>query len=493
MRKLTFLAAVAALVLGGIAQAQEPTRIIFREELNGYTGTNDTTIRTGAPDENNDFRNHFENRAFELEWDGSDGGGRNFAMFKFPGIFGSGPNQIPLGSTIVSANLRTFIINNSNRTDRDIVYRLLNDWDEETVTFNNYFTTLDAAAFGSTQSNDPAEALMDNSGLVDVNSKVFGNHIPHLTGAAFFMDITPIAQDWSNGESNYGFMIMVVAGGNGFGHISSEGIFFTKERIDELKAANDPAINSFIADDTFPGFDANLSPQLIVETSAGNFTFQQGENGYEAYEDGYISNRGIDLPPDDGVQHLFTFPLGFEGIIRMDIGADFNELGLLRYGNIIGTGAGQIPPGTTINNARIRFFVTDTADTIDVHEIQPFEGPSDVDSSITVNTDWSEDTATFANLIVDGFFPQFGTEITADSPISTFTPTDNLNFAEADVTSSIQKYANGEPNLGWMLENTAGDDVSFVGKEGAAVFGAPALIIDYLPPAGSAVNEYELY
>lgn len=486
------LAAVAALGLFlNVADAQERT-VIFREGLNGYEGTHDTHLRTGAPDENNDFTNHFENRPFELEWDGSDGGGRNLAVFKFPGIFGDGPNQIPFGATIVSANLRTFIINNSTRTDTDVAYRLLKDWDETTITFNNYFDNVDAAAFGSTSSNDPGEALLESTGYVAVDSKVTGFHIPEQSGAAFFLDVTPIAQDWSDGEPNYGFVIMVVAGGNGFGHVSSEGIFYTRERIDELTAAGDPTVaHSIFQSPGFPGFGANISPQLIVETSAGTFTFQHGENGYEGYEDAYISNRGALEEPDEGRNHLYTFPLGFEGVIRMDVNENFNELGLLRYGNIIGDGPGQIPAGTTIDSARIRFFVMDTADTIDVHEIRPFTGEN-VDG-YQVDTDWSEDTATFANMIVDGFFPQFGQEITSDSPVSTFTPATYADFAEADVTSTIQKYANGElENLGWMLENTAGDDVSFVGKEGAAVFGAPALVITY-ETGETAVDEYSIY
>lgn len=496
MQKLSLWAASAAIVLSSAVSVGAQTQTLkFQEGFNGFESVQDTYLQTGSPDQINDFLNHNENKIWEIEWDGSDAGGRNLAMFWFQNIFGDGPNQIPLGSTIHSAVFESMIINDGSRTDVDLVYRLTKEWDETTTTMNTYFDDVDAAAFGSAagnQADDVGQALLEASAHISTDTVLSELHIPNWAGGAYDLDLTPIAQEWSNGAPNYGFVLMVVQGGNGFGHISSEAGQISRSFIEELIASG-VNVDGDIADAEFAGFDVNISPTLVVTAADGTeYIFQQGLNGYESYQDATVSAQGLGTEPDDGVRHLWNYPLGGEGVIRANISDDgLNEFGLVRFDDIIGTGAGQIPPNTQISNAIIRFFVADDdSNEVLVNQILPFTGVSADDETIAVNTDWDEDTVTYANFVQDGFAPVYGQELTEDSPVGTFIASSEFRLAEADVTISIQDYSNGAPNLGWTFE---GNDVHFVGKEAAAVFGGPALVVEFTPPGGTAVEDYSIY
>lgn len=496
MKKIITVAATAALVVSSAMLSGAQTQTLkFQEGVNGFESVQDSYLQTGSPDQNNNFFNHNENKIWEIEWDGSDAGGRNLAMFWFEDIFGDGPNQIPLGSTIVSAVFDSMIINDGSRTDVDLVYRLTKEWDETTVTMNNYFDDVDALAFGSAagdQTIDVGKGLLEMSSHISTDTVLSELHIPQWAGSAYNFDLTAIAQEWSDGAPNYGFVLMVVQGGNGFGHISSEARQITRAFIEDQIAAG-VAVDGDIADPEFAGFDVNIAPTLIVDTAAGEFIFQQGENGYESYQDATISGDGFGNEPDDGVTHLWSFPLGLEGVIRADYDLEnlASEFGLVRFDDIIGTEPGQIPPGTAINSAIIRFFVADdTGDPVQVNQIQPFTGTSLDDETIEINTDWDETTVTYANFVQDGIAPVYGQELTENSPVGEFNASSEFRLATADVTVSVQSYSDGAPNLGWLFE---GEDVHFVGKEGAAVFGGPALTVEFIPPAGTSVTNWELH
>ncbi|MBD3265876.1 DNRLRE domain-containing protein [bacterium] len=467
------LVATVAMVAGA---ADHQKTVIFQNGLNGYSGTHDTYIQTGAPDQNNDYMNHNELKFWELEWDGSDSGGRNFSMFKFPDMFGDGENQIPLGATIVSAHLQTMVINDGSRDETDTVYRLLKDWDETTVTYNNYFDNFPA--------NQATNQNPVDSGYLAPDPVTGAHHIPNTAGSAYTLELTKIVQEWSNGADNFGFIITVdVGGGNGFGHVSSEASQLTREFIDDL-IAQGVDVDGDLRDPAFPGFDQNIRPTLVAETADKTYTFQYGENEYYSYDDASIVRTNPNLPEDGGVNALFNYPLGNEGSLRMDMSDDgsFAIYSLCRFRDIFGDGPYQIPYGTEITNGTIRFFCVDDGPAVQVHELQPFTGKSTVSGyeDVNIETDWVEEEVTYANLIQDGQFPAYGGEITNDSPIGQFTPDTEFRFVEADVTITLNKYSNQTlENYGWMIEHFGGSDVSFVGKEGANVFGAPALTVVY--------------
>ena len=109
------------------------TTITFQEGVNGYSGTHDTFLQEDLPDTNNGPGDTWE---WDSE-DGSTGGGQTVGLLRFDGIFGAGPGQIPVGSTITSAALTLAVFNGSSSSPGDINESLV-DWDESSATWNDF-------------------------------------------------------------------------------------------------------------------------------------------------------------------------------------------------------------------------------------------------------------------------------------------------------------------------------------------------------------------
>ncbi|MFQ6026018.1 MAG: phytase, partial [Dehalococcoidia bacterium] len=103
-----------------------PTTLTFWEGVDGYAGTVDTFLQ-----EDQAFRDH--GSLAEYDWD--EGDGRDYiALIRFEDIFGSGPNQIPVGAPINSATLTYSVFNAGNPAN---VSEVATDW-SETVTFSGF-------------------------------------------------------------------------------------------------------------------------------------------------------------------------------------------------------------------------------------------------------------------------------------------------------------------------------------------------------------------
>ena len=75
------------------------TQIVFRNGLNGYSGTHDTMLSQATP--GSGYGN-----ATTLSADGDDPSGQDTqTLLQFANLFGAGSSQIPLGATITSATL----------------------------------------------------------------------------------------------------------------------------------------------------------------------------------------------------------------------------------------------------------------------------------------------------------------------------------------------------------------------------------------------------
>ena len=102
----------------------------FRDGVNGFTSTVDTHIRVAAPSTSHGLLTTFH-------WDNEDGGTPNstkFGLLRFDNIFGSGPGQIPMGSTIQSATL-TYTVTDVGGSAT--VNEVAVDW-LENVTFDGF-------------------------------------------------------------------------------------------------------------------------------------------------------------------------------------------------------------------------------------------------------------------------------------------------------------------------------------------------------------------
>ncbi|MBN2270186.1 MAG: tandem-95 repeat protein [Sedimentisphaerales bacterium] len=119
------------------------------------------------------------------------------AVIKFPNLIGSGPGQVPAGTTIASATLQ---VNCTNYGAMMQVYRVTSDWSEDTVTWNNPWTN---------PGGDYDPAIVVNGDCTATGLRT--------------IDVTEFVQAWSDGTPNYGILLTDSGATDGLDFDSSEG------------------------------------------------------------------------------------------------------------------------------------------------------------------------------------------------------------------------------------------------------------------------------
>lgn len=425
-----------SLFISSLAWAQERT-LEFQNGLNGYNGTEDSFVMSGNPERNTNFENNPDGNRYQIEWDGSDSGGRNIALFKFNDLFGDGPNQVPLGAQIISAELHTVVTNAGAPNQSSMASNLLLEWDQETVTFSNLF-----GALGTYEDPFPGQQVSE------LSVQLF--HDPAGVGQIWVGDITELVQELSDGLPNNGFAIIPSEEStNGFGHLSSE------------TPISEPVT------------------RLTVEATSGTYIFENGVNEYDGVRDAWIGNNG---------DRYFT-NYGNAQSVQIERNAEDNvELGLLRFDDIFGTGESQIPNGGTILSAYLTLWVQEGGeDVVYVDDILPHN--SEV-LGVEIDTFFDEGSVTFETFVEDGVYPQYGVEI-AEEPAAQFQP-EPFSTVDIDVTSSLQKWSSGEmPNYGWLLEATSGAAVNLSAVESGEGFGPPKLVVTFI--AETMIDDFMIY
>jgi hypothetical protein len=177
--------------------------------------------------------------------------------------------------------------------------------------------------------------------------------------------------------------------------------------------------------------------------------FQQGVGGYTGTQDAEI--------------HSFAFadtPLGAATTMKADFDDGGVAQGLLRFENLFGSGPNRIPPGAHIRSATLTLNQVDPGSAINLHRML---------------VAWDQSITTWNNL-VDGVT---ATDVEARRAIEATIPAGLPNGQiELDVTASVQAWANGELNYGWVLLSTGADGVTFNTSE-SGIPTAPFLIIQY--------------
>jgi len=172
------IAAVAHLCLA--RSDVDAALISYQQGVSGYAGTQDSDLVRLSPTAN-------FSADIDLELAGSGSFIRN-SLIRFDDVFGNGSGQIPLGTAIASA---TLILENiaPNPAPSLSLHRVLVDWDEATVTWNN---------FGST----PGGASGIDYSAVSTNTLTTGVLGPQS------VDVSADVQLWANGASNFGWYIL---------------------------------------------------------------------------------------------------------------------------------------------------------------------------------------------------------------------------------------------------------------------------------------------
>ncbi|HEV8378668.1 MAG TPA: alkaline phosphatase family protein, partial [Tepidisphaeraceae bacterium] len=195
-------------------------------------------------------------------------------------------------------------------------------------------------------------------------------------------------------------------------------------------------------------------PPVVVKT------FREGQNGYSGAHDTHIRN---DQP---------TASFGATTVLMSDADTDSGTAGnqavqaLVRFENIFGSDAGQIPLGAVITSAKFVPYSdaaagAETRNYINIHRLL---------------TSWSE-TSTWNSL--SGGISMNDIEAAAEEDFFSI-PWHVNHTAYFDVTDSVQAWANGAANNGWVLNATGGDDFRFYSTDTAnAVNLRPGLEITY--------------
>ncbi len=156
----------------------------------------------------------------------------------------------------------------------------------------------------------------------------------------------------------------------------------------------------------------------------------------------------------------------------VDIDHNQQKYALIRFDNIFGSGAGQIPVGSTIVSAGLTYYVTNAT----------ANAPSSVNG---VLVDWTEATS------YNTFGAAPGVQVEDYGAQVTTAPATTINTAYTiDVKTSVAAWANNPAtNKGWIIIPTADDGVAITSSEGSPTANRPKLTVQYYPPA---VAQYTL-
>ena len=160
-----------AAFIGGITANADAATLSFRRGANGYTGNTDMQLRSASPDGN------YSGLPYIYVYPTIQG------LTRFSGIIGNGANQIPAGSTILSATLQFTQLENLETSGTIKLHRMIRSW-STADTWNS---------MGNGIQRDDVEALA----------------IPTAVGGGGTFDVTADVQAWLAGSANQGWAMII--------------------------------------------------------------------------------------------------------------------------------------------------------------------------------------------------------------------------------------------------------------------------------------------
>ena len=197
----------------------------------------------------------------------------------------------------------------------------------------------------------------------------------------------------------------------------------------------------------------------VTFVAGGTVTFQEGVNHYAGTADTHIK------------QAAPTTSFGSETFVLWDTeettgNANTQVFGLLRFDNVFGAGAGQIPVGSTIISATLRYVVSNNT----------ANAPSSVNE---VLVDWTEATT------YNTFGSTAGVQAGDYGILVTTAPATAMTVYTISVTSSLAAWSNSpSSNRGWIIKPAGTDGVQIASSENATAANRPKLTVIYttVPP-----------
>jgi hypothetical protein len=205
----------------------------------------------------------------------------------------------------------------------------------------------------------------------------------------------------------------------------------------------------------------NVAVNGVAALTPTTVTFQQGVNGYSGTVDTYI----MEYYP--GTAYGTESSLGWDNNDPHGSGDD--TFGLIRFDDIFGTDAGQIPPDAIIQSATLTYYVYDTGDLADANEVM---------------IDWSEDVT------YNGFGGDAGVQVD-EYGVSVGSGSGATSAQSIDVTASLAAWASAPSgNHGWIFRPTGGGGVDVRSSEYATVGQRPSLTVEYSNPTAVTLASF---
>jgi len=381
-----------------------------------YAGAVDTQVRQAAP------TTAYGSVPTPLLVDAADAGKTNASqtLLKFEDIVGAGAGRIPAGARILSARL---VVESTDSGAGGRLHRVLTSW-TGAETWNTWVGGVQA---------DGVEAAAAASAQVGVAART--PIVPVLSDLE--IDVTADVQAWVGGGANHGWAFLPWAGG-------TNGWMFTPSEAARLGSR--------------PALEVDWLPPTASVT-----TFQQGVSGYTGTLDTMIrpaaaatrfdtaATLWVDGPVDNGTTQT-----------------------LLAFGDLFGSGTGQVPADAVIESARL--VVTTPA----IVANSPGGGATlhRVLAAWTGASTWSKSFG--------------GNGVQTDGQEAVAAPDARTGsvargIASFDVTASLKAWQAGAANRGWLLNSVNSDGWGVASAQAEAVGERPRLVVTWKPAPAAPV------
>ncbi|MBM4024491.1 MAG: hypothetical protein FJ280_03685 [Planctomycetes bacterium] len=349
------------LVLAGMAAAQVVT-VSFQNGVNGYNGTFDRQIGERDVDhkDGSTVPNYFLD-GFAPNGSSPDAQG----LVRFDDIFGTEPNRIPAGATILSAELilTTSRVGNAQTGGPYGVAGLLQPFDSKTSYFVSFATTTNMGSRGPWWQDGSA-------------TRPVGGYGAQAQGATAGANVVSIVQSWADGAPAHGFAIQA-----GLGDSTSVQVSTTDGWSIGTTGAPLP--------DERPRLTVAYTTVPVVRK-----TFQNGLQGYAGTTMAIVRSGANALIEDttapsdperteDGAALNQTF---LDGVQFSDVAGNTSspdDLALLKFADVFGSEPNQVPPNVPVTKAWVVITTGDTnanARSVGPYAAYPMLRPWDVTS-----------------------------------------------------------------------------------------------------------------
>ncbi len=404
--------------LGGSAAPTIET-IRFRQGVAGYAGAQDTEIRSGQPDSSQSGAAY----VYTSDDEGAGLGDRQ-SLIRFDDIFGDAPGQIGPDQDVMLAKIRFNVIDPGSGVR---LHRMLRDW-SELATWNS---------LGGGISTDGIEALAAPDAFAGGSTTI--SAVPQYP---LELDVTAALRAMRHGGPNFGWALLPFDGGsNPVGLVSSN------------------------------NFTISARPELIVTVASRPVTTRTFQNG----AGGYTGARDTEVQENAPLTQLNTAPA-----IKVD-SDDPNGTGrdtqvLLKFEDIFGQSAQQIPAGSRITSATLVLQVLDEGSGFTLHRmLRPWT--DGMTWLVLVNGVSANDAEALLEAEV----------VAGVNGSAASVRTGPLHL---DVTDALRKWHAGALQEGWVFRPwpSGSNAVQFASSEATNVAHRPKLIVGFVAPCAADLS-----